>query len=190
MNQKGACMSKKQLLLEAAEVKVRTGGYNNFSFRELADEIGIKSSSVHYHFPTKADLGAELARQYTDKFLANLGKPDELIAAGKNPIEVYLQQFESALTADKKMCLCGLLGAETDGLPEKVKEQTLRFFTQNIEWLTLAYTQGADHSEQQAKKLAVATISLLEGAMLVSKAMNDTSIFSKASIGLLTGQQN
>ena len=178
-------MSKKQQLLKAAENKVRTGGYNNFSFRELADEIGIKSSSVHYHFPTKADLGAELARQYTDNFMANLGSPDELITHGKNPIEVYSQQFQHALTQDKKMCLCGLLGAETDGLPEKVKQQTRRFFEQNIQWLTHAYTLGTDNTEQQAKSQAVAAISLLEGAMLVSKAMNDDALFSTVSAQLL-----
>jgi TetR/AcrR family transcriptional repressor of nem operon len=178
-------MSKKQQLLKAAENKVRTGGYNNFSFRELADEIGIKSSSVHYRFPTKADLGAELARQYTDNFLANLGSPDELIAQGKKPIEVYSQQFQHALTQDKKMCLCGLLGAETDGLPEKVKQQTRRFFEQNIQWLTHAYTLGTDNTEQQAKSQAVAAISLLEGAMLVSKAMNDDALFSTVSAKLL-----
>ncbi|MEM5497683.1 TetR/AcrR family transcriptional regulator [Paraglaciecola mesophila] len=178
-------MSKKQLLLKAAEAKVRTGGYNNFSFRELADEIGIKSSSVHYHFPTKADLGAELARQYTDNFLTNLGAPEALIAEGKKPIEVYLQQFQCALTEDKKMCLCGLLGAETDALPEKVKAQTQRFFEQNINWLTQAYQQVDGISEQAANGQAIATLSLLEGAMLVSKAMNDTTIFATASAGLL-----
>ena len=69
-------MSKKAALLQAAENKVRLGGYSNFSFRELATEIGIKSASVHYHFPTKADLGAELAHQYTNAFMLVLGDPD------------------------------------------------------------------------------------------------------------------
>ena len=140
---------------------------------------------MHYHFPTKADLGAELARQYTDNFLTNLGASEALIAEGKKPIEVYLQQFQCALTEDKKMCLCGLLGAETDALPEKVKAQTQRFFEQNINWLTQAYQQVDGISEQAANGQAIATLSLLEGAMLVSKAMNDTAIFATASAGLL-----
>ncbi len=65
-------MSKKEELLKVAENKVRKGGYNNFSFREIANEVGIKSASVHYHFPTKADLGAELAHQYTDAFFSGI----------------------------------------------------------------------------------------------------------------------
>jgi len=38
---------------------------------------------VHYHFPTKADLGAELAHQYTDAFLGALGDFDEIKARGE-----------------------------------------------------------------------------------------------------------
>jgi TetR/AcrR family transcriptional repressor of nem operon len=30
---------------------MRHAGYGGFSFRDLAAEIGIKSASVHHHFP-------------------------------------------------------------------------------------------------------------------------------------------
>ena len=48
----------KQTILEAARRVVQSRGYNALSFRELAKEVGIKSASIHYHFPTKGDLGA------------------------------------------------------------------------------------------------------------------------------------
>jgi len=79
-------IARKVIMLRLAlvsEVKVRLGGYNNFSFREIANEVGIKSARVHYHFPTKADLGAELAHQYTDAFLGALGDFDEIKARGE-----------------------------------------------------------------------------------------------------------
>ncbi|MEQ3652796.1 MAG: TetR/AcrR family transcriptional regulator, partial [Glaciecola sp.] len=37
-------MNKREALLNAAETKARIGGYSNFSFRELAAEVGIKSA--------------------------------------------------------------------------------------------------------------------------------------------------
>lgn len=66
-------MSKKEQLLDIAEGMIRLGGYNSVSFRTLAEMAGIKSASVHYHFPTKEDLGSALAERYTDKFLSALG---------------------------------------------------------------------------------------------------------------------
>jgi TetR/AcrR family transcriptional repressor of nem operon len=174
-------MTKKQELLKAAEDKVRLGGYSNFSFRELAADVGIKSASVHYHFPTKADLGAELARQYTDNFIAALGDPKLLIQNGNNPIETYISLFKKALITDRKMCLCGLLGAESDCLPDKVKIETQRFFEQNLAWLSKAHQLAEKVSSEKAQLLAIRTVSLLEGAMMISKALNDNELFNKAA---------
>ncbi|MBH0012665.1 MULTISPECIES: TetR/AcrR family transcriptional regulator [unclassified Pseudoalteromonas] len=171
-------MSKKEELLKAAQDKVRLGGYSNFSFRELASEVGIKSASVHYHFPTKADLGAELAHHYTNSFLAALGEPDELKASGKNPIEVYTQLFRGALVTDKKMCLCGLLGAESDSLPDKVRLEVQRFFNHNLQWLKAAHLANDEPNPAQA---AIKTVSLLEGAMMISKTLDDNSYFELAT---------
>jgi TetR/AcrR family transcriptional repressor of nem operon len=171
-------MTKKQALLKAAADKVRSGGYSNFSFRELAKEVGIKSASVHYHFPTKADLGAAVARQYTDDFMSLLGEPETLRKADINPIEVYVGLFRQALLEDRKMCLCGLLGAETDCLPEKVKDETKRFFKLNLDWLQLAYKLNNPSDYQQK---AANALSLLEGAMMVSNAVGDDHFFDQAT---------
>ena len=48
-------------LMDLAEAHIRHRGYGGFSFRELAAEIGIKSASVHHHFPTKAAMAAAVA---------------------------------------------------------------------------------------------------------------------------------
>jgi TetR/AcrR family transcriptional regulator, transcriptional repressor for nem operon len=37
-----------------------------FSFREIAADVGIKSSSVHYHFLTKGDLAATAVRRWAE----------------------------------------------------------------------------------------------------------------------------
>ena len=64
---------KELAILETTEEMVRQGGYNSFSFRNIASVVGIKSSSVHYYFNTKEDLGVAVTKFYTDKFLNALG---------------------------------------------------------------------------------------------------------------------
>lgn len=172
-------VTKKHELIKAAEHRVRKGGYANFSFRDLANDVGIKSASVHYHFATKEDLGAELARQYTDSFLASLGEPILLIKNAQNPIAHFVDHFRQALTKDKKMCLCGLLGAESDCLPDKVKYETKRFFELNLRWLETAYLAQSE-TETEAASKAMQTMSVLEGAMMISKCLDDNSLFERA----------
>lgn len=178
-------MSKKNELLAAAELRVRNGGYANFSFRELASEVGIKSASVHYHFPTKEDLAAELAHQYTERFLTSLGDPSAYVQQGKNPIEAYAEHFRHALLVDKQMCLCGLLGAESGSLPEKVKHETTRFFKRNINWLEQAYTSlHITNNESEITSKAMTTLALLEGALMISKTLDSIDVFEHATAAI------
>lgn len=179
-------MTRKQQLLKIAQDKVREGGYNNFSFRELAKDVGIKSASVHYHFPTKADLGAELAKQYTDAFMDALGDPKAIYEAGNDPILTFSTLFKNSLYQDKKMCLCGLLGAEFEILPELVRSEIKRFFIKNIAWLEQAYACNEQLNDLSVTQLAMQTVSLLEGAMMISIVSEDNSLFDKAIAGLIT----
>jgi len=175
---------KELAILKAAELLVREGGYNAFSFREIAKIVGIKSASVHYHFPTKEDLGAAVAKYYTDKLFSALGEPEDLIADQKDPIDAYIAVFKHALIHDKKMCLCGMLGAEIEGLPKAVAKQTRAFFELSIEWLTRAY--GNTHPEELAAKKAIQTLSLLEGALITSNSLGDIRAFDNA-VELIAG---
>lgn len=172
-------MSKKDQLLQEAEWRVRSGGYNNVSFRDLAEAVGIKSASVHYHFPTKADLGEALAERYTDDFLQALGTPEDIVAKGMNPIAQYKNKFRSALLKDKKMCLCGLLGAELDGLPDKVKTATKRFFELNLEWLIAAYKAKDGATDKKAHQSAAKLLARLEGALIIARTLEQPEIFEE-----------
>lgn len=62
--------------LDAAENRVRRFGHNGVSFRELAEDVSVKSASVQYHFPAKADLGVALVKRYRERFFKNLGLRD------------------------------------------------------------------------------------------------------------------
>lgn len=105
-------LSMRDRILDAAEVRARRGGYNAFSFRDLADDVGVKSASVHYHFPTKSDLAEVLTLRYAERARERLGDPAELSA--DEAIARVTALFREALIRDDRMCLCGLFGAERD----------------------------------------------------------------------------
>jgi len=69
-------LSMRERILSAAEKRVRTVGFNAVSFRDLANDVGVKSSSVHYHFPQKEDLGEQLVKRYSERFQARLDQID------------------------------------------------------------------------------------------------------------------
>lgn len=169
-------MNKRAQILTLTEKKVRSGGYDNFSFRELADEIGIKSSSVHYYFRTKSDLGAELAHQYTNNFLASLND-EKAKSQGNSAISLYINAFKTALEKDNQMCLCGLLGSQLDALPQQVKVEIQRFFELNIDWLQQVYIKEKGVTAESAKTKAIHLLASLEGMMIIAKVLDNKTAF-------------
>ncbi len=171
--------SKLDEILDVAEALVQTRGYNGFSFRDVAAAVGVKSSSVHYHFPTKADLGATLARRYRERFLAKLGD----MAAGADPqdaIRRYVGVFRDALVHDGRMCLCGMLGAEVQALPPTVAAEVRDMFAQSVDWLADAMGGAEDTARTDALRIT-ATV---EGAMILSRTFEDPGLFDRITGGI------
>ncbi|MEL6264089.1 MAG: TetR/AcrR family transcriptional regulator [Pseudomonadota bacterium] len=176
-------------LLDAAERRVRVGGYNGFSFRDLAADVGIRSASVHHHFPTKEALVARLAERYADRFVAALPAG----ATGAALVEAYRDAFRAGLEADplvepaadgrrpRQMCLCGILGAEVAVLPPSVARAARRFFERTADHLA----RGIEGAVADPRAGALAVLARLEGAMILSRALDDPRVYDAATEGLL-----
>lgn len=162
-------------ILDSAERLARQGGYNAFSFRQIAAEIGVKPASIHYHFATKEDLGAALAERYADRFLKALGDPEE----GEPPqlLLRYIDAYRAALVTDQLMCLCGMFGAEIGSLPDPVARQTRGFFERNLAWLERVFARATRAAPDSC---AARTIATLEGGMILARAMGDMALFDKS----------
>ncbi|MCA0930735.1 TetR/AcrR family transcriptional regulator [Ruegeria profundi] len=167
-------MTSEEKILVAAEARVRTGGYNGFSFRDLARDTALTSAGVHHYFPTKADLVARLARNYTSRFLETLNECES-----DARVERLRELFAESLRQDGKMCLCGLLAAESGGLPEPVAEAVKMFFAALIDRLVSAFPDSEDPPSDALEVLAT-----LEGAALLATVLGDPEIFEKATFAL------
>ncbi len=166
-------MDTQERLLDVAEFQIRQKGYNAVSFRELADELGIKSASVHYHFPTKQQLGVAVVHRYRDRFLENLN----ILAAKSSPqdgrVRTLCTAYRMALEKSNAHCLCGMLGAETRGLPEAVSQQVARFFQANIDWLATGFP--TDWSPAKRQMRAAQVVAALQGGILLSISLDDSA---------------
>ena len=160
-------------ILAAAEKRVRAGGFAETSFRDIATDVGVKSASIHYHFPTKADLGVALVAAYTECFAENLVSIDQSDLAAA--FDVYAALYDKALVLDEAICLCAIMGAEAIGLPRDINEKTKAFFRINVEWLSGLFMA---HGHERQLALAQLVVTSLEGAIIVASASEDRSILT------------
>jgi TetR/AcrR family transcriptional regulator, transcriptional repressor for nem operon len=156
-------------MMDAAERRMRAGGFNGFSFREIAADVGVKSSSVHYHFPTKEKLAAAVVHRYTDDVAEQI---DRESARNADPIKVWTRAFRGSLSSDKRMCPCAVLGAAALDLPAEVAEEVKRFFRMCLDKLVDAGL---------SKNNAAEFLSTITGALVVANALGDASAYDRAT---------
>ncbi|WP_300555149.1 TetR/AcrR family transcriptional regulator [Maricaulis sp.] len=168
-------------ILDVAESLARHGGYGGFSFRDLASAVGIKSASVHYHFPTKEALGVAMTQRYNDRFLDSLGDPrDSRSVAEKR--QAFIAGFRAALVEENLMCLCGVLGAESASLPQPVAAAARGFFERTRDWLLEALETDPALGDAKAREVAaLELVARLEGAMIMAQSLQDVSVFDRVA---------
>lgn len=175
----------RERLLDAAEDGIRLHGYHGVSFRELATEIGIKSSSVHYYFRQKEDLGVALVKRYGSRFFESLETKAKRAKSGAGRIRAFCATYRESLVSSEQICLCGILGAEHHGLPPVLNEAVTGFFNSNIEWLVTALPEGLSAPIRRRK--AIHIVATLQGAMVLASSLKDVSLFDSAVHDLLAG---
>ena len=170
-------------IMDVAESSMRLRGYHAVSFRDIAEELGIKSASVHYYFRQKEDLGLALVERYSERFFAALEKRAEKSETSQQCLAAFCKTYRLALTTSGKICLCGLLGAESCGLPERLKSSVADFFDANINWVTGALPSSLPARKRRAK--AAQIVATLQGALMLATSLQSVKCFDAAVRGLL-----
>jgi TetR/AcrR family transcriptional repressor of nem operon len=177
-------------ILDIAERLVQLRGFNNFSYADVARELEITTASLHYHFPSKAELGQALISRYAERFFAALSRIDHDLGDPPSKLEAYTGLYADVLR-DQRMCMCGILAAEYQTLPDPMRGAVIRFFDDNQKWLVAVLNQGqADRTLNvtgPTDEIAHSIISTLEGAMLVARPYGDLAIFNSTARHLLAG---
>ncbi|MDX2103131.1 MAG: TetR/AcrR family transcriptional regulator [Alphaproteobacteria bacterium] len=159
-------------LLDVAEHYIRQVGFHAFSFRDLATETGIKSASVHHHFPTKAALGVALVQRYRQRILAALEPLDD--QPPSTALAALIAAHRTTLTTLDGLCIAGMLGAEEASLPPEVASETRAFFQAILTWLTRVFTRlGTSDPSAEARRLLAA----IHGAMILARSLDDPTMY-------------
>jgi len=180
-------------ILDVAERLVQMLGFNGFSYADIAAELKITKASLHYHFATKAELGARLIARYHGRFQAALAAIDGESGDARRKLRHYAELYADVLRRNR-MCLCGMLASDFATLPKPMKDGVRVFFDANEAWLTRVVEEGRRarslRRDGQAQETARMVVSSLEGAMLVARSYGDVQRFESAATRLFADMES
>jgi TetR/AcrR family transcriptional repressor of nem operon len=159
------------------------GGYNGFSYADIAGVVGIRKASIHHHFPSKVSLVQSLVVAHREAAEAGLAELQRAIAQPLEQLRAYVSYWAACIEdASAPFCVCAMLASELPILPEEVALEVRTYFRFLSSWLAEVLERGVQQGTirlaQPARVEAEAWMATVHGAMLSARAYGDAKVFS------------
>ena len=169
-------------ILACARTLIVAGGYNGFSYADIANVVGLRKPSIHHHFPSKAELVTALVTRYREAAEEAFANLERVVPAPIDQLRAYIAHWKACIgDASAPFCVCALLANELPVLPEEVAFQVRAYFRFLSRWLTGVLERGVQRGEiilnNPPDIEAEAFMATVHGAMLSARAYGDTAIF-------------
>ena len=169
-------------ILDSARTLILAGGYHSFSYADISKVVGIRSASIHHHFPAKVDLVRTLVSRYRQEALAGLAHLERQIPDPVDQLRAYTGYWEACFADNSApFCVCALLAGQIPVLPEEVALEVRAHFQTLSDWLTRTLERGAEAGQLRLtgtpRAEAEAFMAAVQGAMLSARAYGDSAAF-------------
>lgn len=137
-------MNTRDLILKVGTELLTEKGYNAFSYADISERVKIKKASIHYHFPTKTDLGIAIVESHIAYFedlkerQTNLTEFKKLQSLAK----YYIQ-----LINEKKICIMGTFSTDVNSIEPALKKKSIEFCQIVIQYTADILEAGAHNNE-------------------------------------------
>ncbi|PPJ43043.1 MULTISPECIES: TetR/AcrR family transcriptional regulator [unclassified Pseudoxanthomonas] len=173
---------KAQEIIQRTNELLASGGYNGFSYADIAELVDVRKASIHHHFPAKVDLVKATVAQHRHAMRRGLQALTESIPDPYARLIAYSRYWADCIQeSNPPICICALLAAELPTIPAEVAVEVTGHFNDLQAWLAQTITEGATKgvmrlTEAPAGEAAMFMASI-HGAMLSARATGDASLF-------------
>jgi AcrR family transcriptional regulator len=180
----------KNRLLDIAERSILQNGFAATSIEDLIKEAGITKGGFFYHFEGKNALAYALMQRYREQdaflFSGLFTRAEELTDDPLQQMLVFvklLAEMMADLEGLHPGCLVASITYESHQVNDEVRKITSdivmdwrRLFREQLDKIDAKYTANSDTSRDDLSDM-LSTI--IEGGIVVSRALNDPSILVK-----------
>ncbi len=164
-------------ILDAAQEMLYRAGYNAFSYRDISEIVGIKTSSIHYHFPAKADLVTALAKRFKKSVAEALSEIDLNHSTPSQKLKALFRRFNLKSQECCSVCPCSMLSTDFANIPESARHEVRASWEDTERWLATVLDEGRRRGEFHFKgdpaSVALSIFASIEGATVSASTFNE-----------------
>jgi TetR/AcrR family transcriptional regulator, transcriptional repressor for nem operon len=182
-------MNTSEKILACARTLIVAGGYNGFSYADIAEVVGIRKASIHHHYPNKVDLVKALVVEHRLATETGLEQLRQAVPDALEQLRAYVKHWENCIADfSAPFCVCALLAGELPILPQEVAVEVRAYFRYLSGWMASVLDQGVQQGtiklSADPRAEAEVFMATVHGAMLSARAYADVSVF-----GVVAGSQ-
>lgn len=133
----------KTKIIRVATDLILERGFNAFSYADISKALNIKNAAVHYHFPSKDDLGIAIMRAQQEGLKELIKGLRSRQASELEQINVLFDIY-IGLFGEKKICALGSMGSDVQTLSPDVQIEVKKDYDQVIDWLVEILDKGRE----------------------------------------------
>lgn len=156
----------------------REHGYDGTSIALISNRTGLGKASLYHHFPGgKEQMRQELVHLVADWFLPRLEQLRDKTTPARERLKLFLNEIDSFFGGGQRGCLIAALAV---GAADSACRAELSGILNT--WIgalaDLAESEGVPANDAQTR--AEDCVAIIEGALLVSRIVDDKSVFRRA----------
>lgn len=167
----------REQILDVAEDLLRSRSFHAFSYADISDRIGIRKASIHYHFPSKEELGLALIDRFGERMTRQANAINSANPTPAEKLEGYFRVTEDILHEPDRICIFGVLEAEFNALPPTMQERLKVLQAGHHAWLLRLLewgrAVGAFREQGTEADQAAMIAAAMQGALQIARATGD-----------------
>ncbi len=175
----------RERILEQASTLFFAGTFHSVGVTELCRAAGVHKGTLYHFFPSKTELLAAVLEGYTDKVFVDY----ERVACGSgSPAQKLVGFFQTAKRNSEAFakkhgfcpgCFIGNVSMELSAQDPAIRRRVQAAMARITDVFegAIADLKAADRAPGDAHEAATIFMGLLQGAQVMAKLRNDTSVF-------------
>jgi len=173
---------KAQEIIQRTNELLASGGYNGFSYADIAELVDVRKASIHHHFPAKVDLVKATVAQHREATRRGLRALDESTPDAFMRLVAYSRYWADCIQASNPpICICALLAAELPAVPAEIADEVKAHFNDLHAWIGRTLAQGVEQGNMRLNDTPSVEASMfmasIHGAMLSARATGNAPVF-------------
>jgi TetR/AcrR family transcriptional repressor of nem operon len=164
-------------IIEIAQEYIQKVGFHAFSYRDIAERVGIRTASIHYHFPTKADLARAIVDRVREATAAAVAEIERSAAPAGERLRRFCGLFLQTWGAGDRLCPMCMLAMGQDAIPAEVRSGVRDFWQGGESWVEQTVREGQAtgefRSDLDPRSVGRTFVAALEGGMVAARAFSD-----------------